>query len=84
MTLEEALRGLRAALESNDAVAAAAAMEDALLALAEARRDRAVPSLEVRQLFAECAPLVERLEAALNRQLSELGTGARAGRAYVR
>ena len=83
MTLEEALRGLRAALEANDAVAAAA-MEDALLALAEARRDRAVPSLEVRQLFAECAPLVERLEAALNRQLSELGTGARAGRAYVR
>lgn len=84
MTLEAAVREVRAALEAKDAVAAAAAMQDALLVLAQARRDGAAPSTELERLVAECQPLLQRLEDELNRQMTELGAGARAGRAYSR
>lgn len=84
MTLEDAVRGVRAALEAGDALAAATAMQDTLLALAQARRDGAAPSSELGRLVAECEPLLQRLQAELDRQMNELGAGARAGRAYSR
>lgn len=82
MRLEDAVRAVAAALDAGDAIAAAEAMNEALVALDVARAQGDKPSPELAQLVASCQPRVAQLEAQLARQQRDLGDASRASRAY--